>query len=358
MTERANVTAVPRPGSGPGAVPTPVLVIFQLLVLGGFAAAALWQASKGDGFDPTPVSWQWFSPFDLPDFSTVAAGVSLSIFMFWGWDATLTLNEETKDPHHTPGRASTIVCLVIIAAYVVCALGVIVWAGTGDTGLGAGNPENQESIFAALSGPILGPFAILMSIAILGSSFASLQSTMLSPSRTMLAMGYYEALPPWFSRISRRFRTPSTSTVVSAVAAGAFYSVTRLISENALRDAIAALGLMICFYYGITALACVWYSRRELFVSVRAVVFRLVCPLLGGVSLLVMLAKTTVDSIDPDYGSGNSFLGIGTVFILGVGILLLGVALMLWTRWRHPRFFRGETLASEGSHEDTEGAGV
>ena len=38
--------------------------------------------------------------------AVVAAGVSLSIFLFWGWDVTLTMNEETKDPEHTPGRAA------------------------------------------------------------------------------------------------------------------------------------------------------------------------------------------------------------------------------------------------------------
>lgn len=44
-----------------------------------------------------------------------------------------------------------------------------------------------------------------MSIAILSLSAASLQSTMLSPSRTMLAMGHYGALPKSFGRISPRY---------------------------------------------------------------------------------------------------------------------------------------------------------
>jgi hypothetical protein len=34
----------------------------------------------------------------------------------------------------------------------------------------------------------------------------------------------------------------------------------------------------------------------------------------------------------------------GLVFILAVGLLLLGVVLMLVWRWRSPAFFRGETL--------------
>jgi len=329
------------------------LVGFQLLVLGAFAVTALVRSANGGGFDPTPVQPEWFNPFAFDDFSIVAAGISLSIFLFWGWDTTLTMNEETKDPKRTSGRASMLTVLIIMAVYTLCALAVIAWAGIGTEGLGAGNPDNQESLFAVLSGPVMGPFALLMSIAIMSSSLASLQSTMISPSRTLLAMGYYRALPPVFSRISPRFRTPSVATIASAVASGGFYTVTRLLSENALWDTITALGLMICFYYGITALACVWYFRRELFTSARSVVFKFAFPLVGGLVLLAMFVQTAVDSLSPDYGSGSSIGGVGTVFILGMGVLALGVVLMVWTRLRHPAFFRGETLATTESTRDT-----
>ncbi|WP_419866048.1 APC family permease [Corynebacterium neomassiliense] len=335
------------------------LVGFQLVVLTGFAVVALAQADKGTSFDPTDVELSWFNPFDMDatgSFSTVAAGVSLSIFMFWGWDATLTMNEETKDPRRTAGRASTIVVLVIMAVYALCAVGVIAWAGTGTGGLGAGNPDNQESIFAALADPVLGKWGILMSLAILSSSFASLQSTMISPSRTLLAMGYYKALPPSFAKISPRFRTPSTATVISAAAAGTFYTVTRLVSENALWDTISALGLMICFYYGITAVACVWYFRHEMFDSLRNMLFMFLFPLAGGLVLLVMFFYTAVDSLDPSYGSGSSIGGVGMVFILGAGVLILGVVVMLWVRLRDPSFFRGETLLHCHSRSEADSA--
>ena len=37
-----------------------------------------------------------------------------------------------------------------------------------------------------------------------------------------------------------------------------------IVSENILFDSIAALGLMIAFYYGLTGFACAIYYRREL----------------------------------------------------------------------------------------------
>ena len=117
-----------------------------------------------------------------------------------------------------------------------------------------------------------------------------------------------------------------------------------MVSENALADTVTALGMMICFYYGITALACVWYFRRSWFGSVRWFVFRFLLPLLGGVMLLLFFVKTAIDSMDPEYGSGSELGGVGLVFILGIGVILLGAVLMVVMYFRDPDFFRGRIL--------------
>ena len=97
-----------------------------------------------------------------------------------------------------------------------------------------------------------------------------------------------------------------------------------------------------------------WYFRKELTGSVRDFLFRGLFPGIGGLVLLLMFFQTAVDSIDPAYGSGTSIGGIGMVFILGMGVLLLGVVLMFWTRIAQPGFFRGETLPKTTSvTEDT-----
>ncbi|MGO1318805.1 MAG: APC family permease [Galactobacter sp.] len=324
-----------------------VLVAFQVLVLLWFTIAAFVKFKTGDAFDPTTPSLEWFNPLGVENFSTFTAGVSLSIFIFWGWDVVLTMNEETKDPAKTPGRGATVTVLIIIVLYMLIAVSVIAFAGVGTGELGLGNPDNQESIFAVLSGPVMGPFAILMSIAILTSSASSLQSTMIGPARTLLSMGFFKALPEAFGRIHPRFQSPTVATIASGAAAGIFYVITRLLSENALWDTVTALGLMVCFYYGITALACVWWFRRESFHSVKAFLLQFLSPLVGGLVLLVMFGVTAVDSLDPAYGSGSSIGGIGMVFILGVAILLLGVFVMFYQSLRRPDFFKSRTLARD-----------
>ncbi|QCY48284.1 APC family permease [Glutamicibacter creatinolyticus] len=70
-----------------------------------------------------------------------------------------------------------------------------------------------------------------------------------------------------------------------------------------MNDTILALGMIICFYYGITAFACVWYFRRTL---------RGLAPLLGG---------------------------FGLVFLVGAGILAPGALFLIRARHRRPRFY-------------------
>ncbi|WP_159800823.1 APC family permease [Arthrobacter zhaoguopingii] len=321
-----------------------VLVTFQLIVLAWFAIAAFAHVANGSAFDATPISAEWFNPFAVGSFSAFAAGVSLSIFIYWGWDVCLTMNEEATNPKKTPGRAAGVTIVVIMAIYLIVALATLSFAGVGDGELGAGNPDNQGSIFAALAGPVMGPFAILMSMAVLSSSASSLQSTFVSPARTLLAMGHYDALPPKYGTVSPRYKSPRYATVAAAVAAAGFYVVTRVLSENALWDTITALGMMICFYYGVTALACVWYFRAEAFRGAGNFLSKFLAPLLGGVILLVMFVKTAIDSMDPAYGSGSEVGGIGMVFILGIGVLLLGAVLMGIQYRRNPGFFKGAGL--------------
>ena len=321
------------------------LVGFQVLVLIIFSIAAFAAVAQGNAFDASPVELSWFNPFAVGDLGAVVAGLSLSIFIFWGWDVTLTMNEETKNPEKTPGRAATLTVVIIVVLYLLISVSLLAYAGVGTGELGLGNEDIQSNVFFYLSGPILGPVAWLVSLAVLTSSAASLQSTFVSPARTLLAMGHYGALPPKFAQVSPRFFTPGYATIVSAVVASVFYAVMRFISEDVLWDTITTLGMMICFYYGLTAFACVWYFRKQWFDSTRNVFFTFLFPLIGGVILAYLFVQTLIDSMDPDYGSGSNIGGLGLVFILGVAVIGLGIVIMIVQAIRRPAFFRGETLS-------------
>ncbi len=323
------------------------LVGFQLVVLGIFTVMALIGAGSADSTTAIPFSWEWFDPTQVQSFSQFAAGISLAIFVYWGWDVCLTMNEETKGGQKTAGKAGTLTALVVLGLYLALIVATMMVSGVGVDGIGLGNPDNQGNIFAAIASPIMGPLAILISLAVLASSASSLQSTMTSPARTLLAMAHYNALPPKFASISKRFGSPGYATIAAGAIAGGFYAVMTIISVNVLNDTVMSLGLMICFYYALTSFACVWYFRQSLFGSIRNFFMRLIIPGLGGLILTVVFVQTAVSSWSPDFGSGSELFGIGLVFVIGVGLLLLGALVMGLTYWRQPSFFRGETLRKD-----------
>ncbi|WP_406291230.1 APC family permease [Embleya sp. NBC_00896] len=321
-----------------------VLVAFQLAVLALFIVLAIGKATAGDV--PTSISFSldWFNPFSIGSFAALTAGLSLSIFMYWGWDTALSINEETAGGPKVPGRAAIISVLCIVVAYLMTGVATLMYAGTGTTGLGLNNTDDTN-IFAKLADPVLGSgLGILMFVAVLASSVASLQTTFIPVARTLLAMSTYQAVPKVFSRVHPRFKTPGFATVSAGVATGAFYTIMTILSENVLTDTIYALGLMICFYYSLTAFACVWYFRKDLSRSLNELFVKGVMPMLGGIMLAAIFIKTLVDVSDPNYGDGHRVAGVGTVFIIGVGLLVLGAVLMEVSRVVSPAFFRGEVL--------------
>src|SRR3546814_1124024 len=106
---------------------------------------------------------------------------------------------------------------------------------------------------------------------------------MVSPSRTLLAMGHYGALPDFLTRLSPRFRTPSAAILTSTLVSSVFYATMRFLSEKVLWDTITPLGVMICFYYNISAFASGRYFPRQWFVSPANTFTKLVASLIGGI---------------------------------------------------------------------------
>lgn len=327
-----------------------ILVSFQMVILLIFSVVAI--ATSGESGVGESLSWDWFSPAGLT-LSAFIAGLSGSIFAFWGWDVSLTVNEESKDRANVPGKAAILTILSILLTYLIVGVALQMYAGLGEEGLGLANPEVADNVFGQLAEPVLGNFDILLFLAVLASSAASLITTFFPTSRTMLGMAAYGAIPKKFAEMHPTYKTPGVSLVFAGVSAGLFYAVLTLISERVLLDTIYSLGIMICFYYGLTAFACIYFFRNQLFTSASNFVFKFVFPLLGGLGLFFVLIITLRDSYSPDYGSGANIGGVGLVLILGLGLILVGLLFMMIQRWREPAYFRGETLPMVAAENDT-----
>lgn len=326
-----------------------VLVIVQFAILGLLSVMALWAVYGGTaGPQAVTPSWSWFSPVGL-DSSQIAEAVILCLFIYWGWDSCLAVSEETRDADRTPGQAALVSTVILLATYLLVAIAVQSYSGFSDTGIGLNNPDIADDVLTTLGAPLLGPIgAGLLLLCVAVSAAASTQTTILPTARGALAMAVYGALPERFAAVHPRYRTPGFATAVMGAASVGFYLVLSLVSQNALADSIASLGLAVAFYYGLTAFACVWYFRRTLTRSVRDLLLRGVLPLLGGLGMLWAFVVSAKDMYSTDYGE-TVFGPVGGVFVIGVGMLVLGVPLMV-ACFASPAlrpFFRGQTLRAD-----------
>jgi amino acid transporter len=137
-------------------------------------------------------------------------------------------------------------------------------------------------------------------------------------------------MPESLGRVHPRYLTPHVSTILMGVLSIVWYVGLTLISEDILFDSIAALGLMIAFYYGLTGLSCTVYYRRELFKSVRNFFALGVLPMVGFAILGYVFVKECIDLAKPaNSESGNSWFGVGPPLIIGAGALIVGGILIL-----------------------------
>jgi amino acid transporter len=318
-----------------------VLLSFEIVTLGIFAVVALVKVAGGNAaatsVDP---SFSWINPFEIDSFSALTSGILIAIFIYWGWDSTVTVNEETEDSSRTPGKAAITATVLLLLIYVVVAVAAQAYGGVEPL------VKNQDDVLSFLGGEVFGsPLDKILIIAVLTSAAASTQTTILPTARTTLSMARARALPRALGHVSTRYLTPTTSTVLMGLFSVLWYVGLTIVSENILFDSISALGLMIAFYYGLTGYACVVFYRRELFRSLKTFVLVGILPLLGALILTAVFIKSCVDLSDPENSaSGDSWFGIGPPLIIGLGFLIFGAVLMvIWYLAGHREFFRTRT---------------
>ena len=315
------------------------LLAAELITLAIFAVVALVRVYAGDApSGSVKPSLEWFNPAGIGSVTALTSGVLLAVFIYWGWDTTVTVNEETEDSTETPGRAAIVSVFVLVLTYVIVTVAAIAFGGPDRLA----NDESGD-VLGLLANDVFGSALLgkLVIIAVLSSAAASCQTTILPTARTALSMARAKALPAKLGEVNPQYMTPAFATWVMGVVSVIWYVGFTILSENMLFDAIAALGLMIAFYYGLTGYACAIYYRRELFKSVRNLLFIGVAPVLGALMLTAIFIKSCFDLADPaNSTSGASWFGLGPPLVIGLGFLLMGVVLMfVWRIRGHQEFF-------------------
>ena len=336
-----------------------VLLAVELVMLVVLAITALVKVYSGN--HPAVsihVTGSWFNPFGISSFTAFVSGIILMLFIYWGWDTAVSVNEETKDPEKTPGRAAILSTVILLVTYVLVIVGAQAFAGVGSKGIGLGNTANFD-VLSSLGSEVFGTSGIglvlarLLILMVLSSAAASTQTTILPTARTTLSMATYRAIPKVFAKMHPRYLTPTVSTITMGVLSAALYLWFNFESGgNIITDAVTAIGLYIAFYYGLTGFACTWYYRKTLLSSQRNLWMQGILPSLGG--LLMYAAGGWSVWADWDVASNNSYTSwlmpfwphwyIGGVFVIAFLAALAGLICGITMRVTSPPFFKKETL--------------
>jgi amino acid transporter len=313
----------------------------EVVVLAVFAVVALVKVYASAPAGSIHPSLGWLNPFDL-SLGALVDGVLLGVFVYWGWDACVTVNEESRDSRRAPGRAAVLSTLVLLVIFVLVSSAGQAVAGP------AFLAQHSTDVLSVLGTKVFGsPWDKLLILVVLTSTAASTQTTIMPTARTTLSMARWGALPRILGRIHPRFRTPSVSTLLMG-ATSAVWTVTLLIAnpaQSVLGDSITALGFLIAFYYGMTGLACVVYHRHRLRDRLSALVGLGVIPGVGALMLAAIFVKALTHYSQHEIGGqpvnyAPPLAGIEIPIVIGLGSLALGVLLMLVSARAFRAYFR------------------
>jgi amino acid transporter len=337
----------------------------EIVILFVFSIVALAKVYGGHPAHSIRPSIEWLNPFHIHPIGALSAGMLLAVFIYWGWDTAVTVNEEAKDTRRTPGRAALWSTIVLLLIYVIVSAAAQAVHGVGFLTSGS----NIDDVLNALGTAVFGsPWNKLLIICVLTSASSSTQTTILPAARSSLSMAVHKAIPKKFADIHPRYLSPGFATLLFGIISIVWYVGLDIISPgDVLLNSIEALGFGIAFYYGMTGYACVFYYRKHLFKSFKNFVFIGLAPFLGAVILTVLFVIAIFYYSDPvNSASGNqawlpfihfnfTFLhqhfyvkkGLGPPLVLGIGLLLIGVPLMLIWKIRNPEFFQRDRETAE-----------
>jgi amino acid transporter len=325
------------------------LLSFEILMLMVFAGIALAKVYSGHPAHSITVQGSWFNPFG-GGVNAMVDGVLLAVFIYWGWDSGVAVNEETADPREGPGSAAVLSTILLVLIYVVVSCAAQSYHGLGFLT----NPAHSEDVLTPLGSSVLGPVGFrLLILAILASASSSTQTTILPTARTTLSMARWGAIPKVFGEVHPRFKTPTASTLGMGAISIVWTVALLALNPNGdvLGDAITALGFSIAFYYGFTGIACVVYFRKFLTRSLRNFLMLGVAPGIGALLLFAIFVKAVINYANVEESYSPPILGIPVPLFIGIGGLLIGVVLMLISMpFFRPYFKRRPELPNEQGH--------
>ena len=258
-------------------------------------------------------SLQWFSATAFTP-QMFATGALTAVFVFWGWDVALNLNEETRDAAETPGLAailSMVIVILIFVGFAVTSLLVLT-----DQEIEAAGTNIVQVIADRL---FPRPWSYIAVLSVMLSAVGTLEASILQFTRTMYAKSRGRALHARYSNLHHRWQTPwvASGLLLGLGLALLFLSSYLPTVATIMRDSVNTIGFQAAFYYGLASFACAWNHRNSTRGKPVAFVLQVVWP----VVCALFLAFCAIYSI-PTFDLATNLIGLGGM-ALGVVPLFL-----------------------------------
>ncbi len=283
-----------------------IMSSIELLILAVISIAAFVHAT---GRPANPFSWSWFG-FHYPA-GTFASSALIVVFLYWGWDVTANLGEETKGrPPNAAGNGGFLSVFVTIAAFVAFTVAALMMFKISDASGFSDNLIYHVAVQAGLgrTGGLAAALALIL------SSVATLETTMLQFSRTLFAMGRDRALPTAFGVVQERTLTPVRTMYLLLVIGLIMIFVSSFMPSigTILSDSVNAIAVQVCYYYGLAGLVCAFMYRDSFRTSIGTWLGYVVFPALSALALFALgiYAITGYNLTTKIVGIGGLVIGI------------------------------------------------
>ncbi len=219
--------------------------------------------------------------FDLvPEYGAFSTAVLLLIYAFVGFEASVVIAGETKDPGRTIPFGLIAGISVVTVLYIAIQ---IVAIGTLPT------LASSERPLADSAASFLGPFgAAFITVGVLISIFGNLNVGVLSSTRLLFAMAEQRDLPAVLDRTHAKFKTPYVSILLTSVV------ILVLTIQSSFLTAVAIATITRLLVYATTCLALpIFRGRKDMPAAPFTVPFGIAAAVLS-IALIIWLL-TNVD---------------------------------------------------------------
>ena len=266
-----------------------VAVILIFVVLG-------WKYINAENYVPyIPANTGTLGEFGL---SGVLRGAAIVFFAFLGFDAVSTAAQETKNPKRDMPvgiLGSLLICTILYMVFAYVMTGVAHYSEfAGQQGIAPVAVAIDHMGHADASGMIHPDYPWLnraIVLAILFGYCSVIMVTLLGQSRVFLSMSRDGLLPPFFSRIHEKYRTPAHSNLLFMVVVGglAAFVPARVAGE------MTSIGTLFAFTLVCAAVLIVRKSMPDVHRAFKTP-FVPVVPILGILTCLCMMLFLPADT--------------------------------------------------------------